>query len=146
MKRLSDYAGDLLAEAEQLGGVPNLLAISAADADPPESRGFVQGTVYLTESAFVAVNELVQMRGGGATRVRFAYFLVIDGDEVGGYERSPTHNPSEHRHCGPDHKRQPAPAISFKDALHEAWDMVNGKHKDCPDKPGLISRFVERGS
>ena len=52
------------------------------------------------------------------------YFLIYDGAEIWGYERDPLHDDMPvHRHDR-DHRRFPSDAISFKEALTEAWKTV----------------------
>jgi hypothetical protein len=73
------------------------------------------------------MHEVVAVRGSGITRLRYAYFLVIDGYEIGGYERHATHKPPVHRHCSgrSPHERSPSKAVSFKEAVREAWQYVS---------------------
>lgn len=100
---------------------------SAEEAGAAGRRGRVLGLVWLREDAYVQIHEAVKVKGSGVTREKYAYFLVVDGREVGGYERDPTHDPAEHRDCssGVPHERQPAEAVSFKQAMEEAWDYLS---------------------
>ncbi len=98
----------------------------ADEAGSKGQRGRLLGRVTLSDRAVISVHEVVTVRGAGIHREKYAYFLSIDGREIGGYERDPSHVPPEHRHCSEDapHKRSPAPAISFKAAMDEAWKYV----------------------
>ena len=80
------------------------------------------------------MHELVRVEGMNITRERYAYFLCIDGQEIGGYERDPTHVPVEHKHCSDreEHERLPASDVSFKQAMEEAWDYVSGLYPEDP--------------
>lgn len=87
-----------------------------------------RGHVHLADDAYVQIHELVVVEGGNIHREKYAYFLTVDGEEIGGYERDPTHDPAEHRHCSAHthHERLPAASISFKAAITEAWKYVSG--------------------
>src|SRR5277367_1896280 len=82
---------------------------------------------YNLNTARFQMHEEVVVRASGITRPRYAYFLVIDGMEIGGYERHATHSPPVHRHCSGKvpHERSPSRAVSFKDAAREAWRYVS---------------------
>lgn len=95
-----------------------------------ETRGKMLGPVFFSgfpESVFLRVYEIIRVTGSGIHRPRYAYFLVIDGNEIGGYERHATHRPPVHRHCSGQkhHQRSPSRAISFKEAAREAWQYVS---------------------
>jgi hypothetical protein len=87
-------------------------------------RGRVFGYLFLTDRAYLQVSELVQVEGDHVHREEYAYFLVIDREEVWGYERDPTHNPPEHRHVGPSHRREPCGPVAFRQVAELAWDEV----------------------
>lgn len=89
-------------------------------------RGRVWGRIVLSERAFLQVNEVVEVRGTGVTRLEYAYFVVYNGLELWGEERDPTHTPAVHRHDR-DHNRFPSEVISFKDALTRAWEIVSAE-------------------
>lgn len=98
-------------------------------AEEGDRLGMIYGPVLFNgypETVFLLVHEEVMVRGSGITRPRYAYFLVIEGHEVGGYERHASHDPPVHRHCSgrKHHERAPARAISFKTAANEAWQYV----------------------
>jgi hypothetical protein len=63
----------------------------------------------------------VVVEGTGIHREDYAYYLIVDGGEVWGYERDPWHEPAVHRHVGADHAREEAEAVSLVWALEEAW-------------------------
>jgi hypothetical protein len=82
---------------------------------------------YDPDRVYLQVHEEIVVKGSGITRPRYAYFLVIDGVEIGGYERHASHRPPVHRHCSgiSPHERSPSRAVSFKDAAAEAWKYVS---------------------
>ena len=103
--------------------------VSLFSAEEGDQRGMVYGPVLFDgypANTCLFIHEKVAVRGSGITRPRYAYFLIIDGREIGGYERHASHNPPVHRHCSgrKHHERAPARAISFKDAAKEAWEYV----------------------
>jgi hypothetical protein len=103
--------------------------VSLFSAEDGDRRGMVYGPVLFNgypRTVYLLIHEEVVVRGSGITRPRYAYFLIIDGQEIGGYERHASHNPPVHRHCSgrKRHERASARAISFKDAAKEAWEYV----------------------
>jgi hypothetical protein len=87
-------------------------------------RGRVFGQVIFSERVFLAVNELVEVQGNHVHREEYAYFLVIDGEEVWGEERDPTHDPAVHSHYGSAHERVPSHAVSFKEVVERVWEEI----------------------
>jgi hypothetical protein len=99
-------------------------------AEEGEQRGKIYGSVLFDgypPSVYLSIHEDVVVRGSGFTRPRYAYFLVIDGREIGGYERHATHDPAVHKHCSGqrDHEATPSRVVSFKYAVREAWRYVS---------------------
>jgi hypothetical protein len=88
-------------------------------------RGRIFGNLFLTDWAFLTVSELVIVEDDHVHRLEYAYFLIVDGEEVWGYERDPSHDPPVHRHSGPDHVRDDAEPVAFKDVVEEAWEVVS---------------------
>lgn len=91
-------------------------------------RGRLLGRVWLNDEAFVEMHETVCVEGEGIHREKYAYFLSIGNDEIGGYERHPTHDPAEHGHCSQHagHAWVPAGRVTFKEAIKAAWDYLSG--------------------
>jgi hypothetical protein len=103
--------------------------VSLFSAEDGDKRGMVYGPLLFygyPSSACLFVHEEIIIKETGITRPRYAYFLVIDGQEIGGYERHASHDPPVHQHCSgrKHHERAPAKAISFKNAAKEAWKYV----------------------
>jgi Family of unknown function (DUF6516) len=93
-------------------------------------RGRVFGNLNFPLSrptAYLRVHEIVVVRADSYIhREKYSYFLVLDDEEIGGYERDRTHHPPVHRHCGNQHgPGQPAERISLKRALDLAWQRVS---------------------
>lgn len=79
----------------------------------------------MDDRASIQVHEIVEVQGESVHREKYAYFLVVDDEEIGGYERDPNHTPAEHRHCGQHQPGgKPYSAVSFKDAVRDAWDWL----------------------
>jgi hypothetical protein len=109
--------------------IPEHVALFSAEDGSNDQRGMVYGPVLFNGypgSVYLLIHEAVVVKGSGITRPRYAYFLIMDGREIGGYERHASHDPPVHRHCSgrKHHERSPAKAISFKDAAKEAWKYV----------------------
>jgi hypothetical protein len=87
-------------------------------------RGRIFGHLILGENAYLSVHEVVVVREPGHIhREEYGYFLVIDGAEVWGFERDPTHDPAEHGH-GAGHERVPAGRVTFKQVMDLAWKTL----------------------
>jgi hypothetical protein len=71
-----------------------------AEEGSDDKRGRIFGRVVLTESAFLQVHEVVVVEDNHVTREEYAYYLILDGVEIWGYERDPTHEPPVHVHLG----------------------------------------------
>ena len=68
---------------------------------PDRRRGRMFGRVHLAEHVYLAIHEVVVVVNDHVHREEYGYFLVIEGEEVWGEERDPTHDPAVHRHTGP---------------------------------------------
>lgn len=101
----------------------DIVAAAEAGNDP---RGRLLGAAYMDDNAYIQVHEIVVVEGEHVHREKYAYYLVVDDQEIGGYERDPMHRVPEHRHCG-EHQPGGAPhrAVSFKEAAAEAWDWLS---------------------
>jgi hypothetical protein len=97
-----------------------------AETGSKDQRGRMFGNLRLdTEiDAFLAVSELVVVRGTYVEREEYAYYLVIDGVETWGHEKDPTHEPPLHRHTEGHRERLVADEVSFKAMVEMAWDEV----------------------
>jgi len=102
-----------------------------AEEEGNDQRGMVFCSLafngYDPDSTYLSIHEVVAVRGSGITRIRYAYFLVINGVEIGGYERHATHDPPVHQHCSgkKPHETAPSKVVSFKEAAQEAWKYVS---------------------
>jgi hypothetical protein len=99
----------------------------AEEAGSDGMRGRVFGRFWLTDEppAFLAVSEVVVVTTAETVhREEYAYFLVINGEEVAGWERDLSHDPPVHRHIGPSHVREEAGPIPFRGAVELAWEEV----------------------
>jgi hypothetical protein len=90
--------------------------------------GHVTGEIVLSGEieAYLNIHELVRVQDGYAHREEYAYFLIIEGVEIGGDERDPVRHPEmpEHRHSR-GHDRHPSESVSFKAAVEHAWQVVS---------------------
>jgi hypothetical protein len=87
----------------------------AEEAGSDGKRGVILGNLQLDceADAFLAVHEVVVVEGNHVHREEYAYFLVINGAEVWGYERDPTHDPPVHKHTEGHLERLPNLAWIF---------------------------------
>lgn len=122
-----DYFHQKESEFDRNSMTPDRPMFQAA-ADASGRRGRVFGNLMFPhpEAAFVRVHEIVVVRANRYIhREKYSYFLVVDDEEIGGYERDPTHRPPVHLHCGASHVRAAAGPISLKKALDAAWREIS---------------------
>jgi hypothetical protein len=102
---------DLFAEAEGSNG----------------RRGRIFGNLSLAgvDHAFLAVSERVVVVGKHVRRLDYAYYLVIDGVEIWGYERDPTHDPPVHRHTEGHAERIATSPVAFRRVVELAWQEIS---------------------
>lgn len=88
-------------------------------------RGRIFARLLLTDRAFMNVMERVVVTEDDAIhREEYAYYLVVDEEEVFARDRDLDHDPPEHGH-GPDHERVEDPSISFKAFAEKCWEIVS---------------------
>ncbi len=91
-------------------------------------RGRWIGNLYLSAQVYLAVSETVQVVGQHVERDEYAYYLVVEGEEVWGYETDLSHEPSTHAHFGPHHPPGvECPRVSFPDVAQLAWDEFSSR-------------------
>jgi hypothetical protein len=100
-------------------------ALFGEEAGSNGTRGMMFGRLVLSERAFLAVSESVHVVGTGIHREDYSYYLIIDGYQVWGYDRDPSHDPPEHMHVGDDHLRQPAGRVEFHEVVEKAWETLS---------------------
>lgn len=123
-----DYFHRREAEHKELSVYPErpVEEMFQAEEGSDDTRGRIEGDLALSDTAHISVLERVVIRANGRPyRWRYAYYLIIDGLEVGGEERHLTHNPPVHRHVGPKHERFRSDPIPFKTFVERAWDEVS---------------------
>jgi hypothetical protein len=147
LKTLFEYADERKQECIALGVDANwILGESKIDAKGV-ARGILSARLPMGEGVFLDVFERVALKDKHVTRERYSYFLVIDDEEIGGYERHPTHEPAVHRHCGPDHSiRTACDAVAFKAAVSEAWGIVGDHLQGIKCDPGTGEKSKGGGS
>lgn len=95
----------------------------AAEPASNDLRGQVFGHVTLTDDAYLQVTEVVVIEDGVPHREEYHYFLVIEGVEIFGFERDPTHDPPVHSH-GREHAGSECEPITFNGAMEMAWRAI----------------------
>jgi hypothetical protein len=100
-----------------------------------DTRGLVLGRYDLGETAIISVREIVEIVNGNRPhRIRYSYYLVVNGFEEFARERDPSHYPAVHGH-GRFHKWQPADPISFVQFVRTSWDRVTDIAEQALDDP-----------
>lgn len=95
------------------------------EAGSEGQRGIVWGRLVLSDRAYLSVFERVVVTGSSIHREQYSYYLIVDDDEAWGFDRDLTHTPAEHGHVGSDHKRVPAPRVTFPEVVEKAWATVS---------------------
>jgi hypothetical protein len=97
------------------------------DAVPGDHAGRISGKLTLTDSAYLKVFEWVETHSGRVEVVEYAYYLIVDGAEVQGWDKDPEGHPERpvHGHIGKDHERVEAPELSLDRALELAWEYCS---------------------
>lgn len=88
-------------------------------------RGRILGNLTLDDRSFLAVYELVEVVHNHVARLEYAYYLVVDGEEIWGYEHDLSHDPPIHRHTAGHRERLVADEMSFKAVAELAWVEVS---------------------
>ena len=86
----------------------------------------------LTERAYLEVSETILVRGNSVHREEYAYYLVIDGQEYWSRDLDAIHD--YHGHTS-GHRRTNADRITFKNAVVEAWDLVEKEEELTGSEP-----------
>ena len=99
-----------------------------AEVGSDDRRGRIFGRYILTETAYLAVHEVVEVVDDSHIhRIEYAYYLIINGFEIWGYERDPNHEAEgllDHMHTEEHGQRLPSEPVSFKQAAEMAWDEI----------------------
>lgn len=131
-----DYFERHRREARRLGLVesenfpPQFVAKQDGDA-----RGLILGRYDIGETAIIEITEVVEVIDGNRLhRVRYSYYLVVDGVEEFARERDPSHSPAVHGH-GRNHKWEPAGPTSFARFVKDSWERVSDLAEEALDDP-----------
>lgn len=95
----------------------DLAELFAEEGGSQGRRGRIFGNLTLAGSpvrAYIRISELVAVRGNRMTREEYAYYLIVDGEEIFGEERDLSHDPAVHRHTAGHASRHPSKPIAFK--------------------------------
>ncbi len=90
-------------------------------------RGRIFGNLRLDCEAdvFLAVSERVSVKGTWFHRDEYGYFFILDGVDVWGYERDPTHDPALHMHTTGHEESLEAAEVTFRQVAELAWKEVS---------------------
>ncbi len=123
-------------------------ALSLFHAEPPTyaleggsrgRRGRIMMRLNMTERAYLAVHELVEIRADYVHRLEYAYYLILDEQEYWARDFDSIHGYHGHT-IG--HARVAADRISFKAAAEEAWEIVSREE----ELTGATASDSEEGS
>lgn len=93
------------------------------------TRGRLLGRAWFNDTSYLQMHEVVVIENSSVHRLKYAYYLCINDEEVGGYERDPSHAPDvHHMHCSErtEHERLSAGRVTFAEAVAKAWDYLSG--------------------
>jgi hypothetical protein len=98
-------------------------AVMLALNHPGKQRGRVEGRIVFSERTFLEVRELVEIRSDGSPeRLRYAYYLILDGIQFVGYDHAPDHPIPTHVHDR-EHARFPDRLRSLNEVIDIAWEV-----------------------
>jgi hypothetical protein len=124
-----DYFHDKEREFADLGLTPDRAYddLFAEEAGSNGLRGRIFGNLRLDceADAFLAVSEVVVVKGSWCDREEYGYFFILVGAEMWGYERDLSHNPPVHMHTYGHRESVEAAEISFKRVAELAWTEVS---------------------
>lgn len=101
------------------------------EALPGDEEGRLHGDLTLADNAYLKVFQWAEVRAGRLDVVEYAYWLIVDGAEVRGWDKDPKKHPDQpvHGHVrrGPDRELQRVPAdeVSLVKVLDLAWDFYD---------------------
>jgi len=107
----------------------------AVEAGSDELRGRTWLHVgFPAHDAYLQAHETILMLSASrATRLRYSYYLVVEGLGVWGYDRDPLHDPAVHWHLEDDHDtRYACKPVSFKEAVLMAWAELAARSNGSP--------------
>lgn len=144
-----EYFGQKEREFAELSFVPEFGPenLFAEEAGSNGKRGRIFGNLRMMPEdgeldAFLSISETIIVKGNHIHREEYAYFLVIDGVEIGGWERDLSHHPPVHRHTHGHAERLAAKPIAFREVAKWAWgalsahaEMMGVGGRDAVDEP-----------
>jgi hypothetical protein len=87
-------------------------------------RGRLRGRVGFTERTFLQVSEQIEIRDAVPVRLSYAYYLILDGEEVWAHENDPSHPVAIHQHDR-DHNRLVDEERTLREVIAKAWDTAS---------------------
>jgi hypothetical protein len=103
------------------GEVERMLGLAADGAG-----GIVDGAIPFDDSAIMHINEFVEIGPDGRVKIRrYSYYLVVDDNEVCGYDLNPLEDPASHYHVGPHSNVEACEQVTMRAAYEEFWDRYN---------------------
>ncbi|WP_037411510.1 toxin-antitoxin system TumE family protein [Candidatus Solirubrobacter pratensis] len=96
--------------------------------DPTKQRGRVAGRVVFSDRTFLDISEVVEIGDDGSPeRVRYCYYVILDGVEFVGYDHSPDHPVPTHVHDR-EHKSYPARRRKLAEVIEIAWNVSSDEN------------------
>lgn len=133
-KRVSpeDYACDRFDELHGLGATVESCAIGDA-----AGRIVINAVLRFGEDGILSLFEVVVAgEDGFAHRQKYSYTGVFPDGYVLRYDRDPVNHPdmAEHRHVGPDDRREPWGRVTLADVSDEMWDQVRQRSESAREE------------
>ncbi len=119
-----DYFVRFESQCRDLGLVPDtgFEDVFIALEGSKDTRGRVFGRFSISDRAFLSITEVVTIQDRQPVRDEYAYYLIIDGAEQFARDCDAAHGPHGH---GPGHRREPAPEVSLKEFVEQAWQILS---------------------
>jgi hypothetical protein len=86
--------------------------------------GRIRGRLGFTERTFLQVMERIQIRDGAPVRLEYAYYLILDGQEIWAHDNDPSKPMPLHQHDR-DHNRLPDHERTLQEVIAKAWETAS---------------------
>jgi hypothetical protein len=85
--------------------------------------GRLDGSIKLTERTYLDVRERIGIDDRGhPERLKYSYYIVLDGAEFDGFDHSPDHPIATHRHDRA-HNTYEDRFRTLEEVIHNAWEV-----------------------
>jgi hypothetical protein len=101
--------------------------------------GRVDGSVKFSDRTYLEVRERVQIdERGRPDRIKYSYYIVLDGAEFDGFDHAPDHPIATHRHDWRDHEKRYADRLrTLEEVIQITWTVASDEDYYAIEGPDL---------